>query len=421
MGAGATTPIPSSRSQKIPQLEEQKQQLLIDGSSLRRMKESGLNEHQIYQNMRENYGSLRVQKNLLVTDHTIRGLALINLSHTLESNRVIYPTPKPFPFNSITESPNTTTQSPSLVSSLAPSQVFSSSSSPTRSSSQYLSQKSEIITTTGTNAPLPYSSSSSSASMTASTTTTPMGSRKKPNLKIIISLEQEDPLDDTTTAAGTSARASAHASARTSSRGGCGGGGTSARGSLDMNEFGNSQKTPRDRARISPSGALHVGELAICENGIQTTGYFEQRQAIGFLTSGRSDFVIIGSLGRGASGSVFEALHLPTLTLVALKLLPISNAENLHQIASELEVLYRNLAELKLIDERLEESERPFMVTPVVAAAPTVVETVTQTSTTSQEGSMAVKSLCPQMLAMYDGRSLSFESPLASPPPSSSS
>jgi hypothetical protein len=353
------------------------------------MKDSGLNDQQIYESLRETYGSLRLKKNLIVTDHTVRGLALIKLSNTLESNRAIYPTPKCFPISSISEQESQTPlhaqgqgqgqRQIGTPASLTPSQ------SPTRSSSQQSSSQkstSEMIVSTGTGTGTPRTA----LVLTPATASASGGIRKKPNLKIQISGDQHDPADD----AASVAASSTHASARASSRGGVG-------MSQDLNDQCSSQKTPRDRARISPSGALHVGELAICENGIQTSGYFAERQAIGFLTSGRSDFVIIGSLGRGASGSVLEALHLPTLTLVALKLLPVSNAENLHQIASELEVLYRNLAELKLIDQRLEGHDCHFMGGSS--------DTVDGTATVGSQGSMAVKSLCPQLLAMYDGRS----------------
>jgi hypothetical protein len=290
------------------------------------MKESGYSEQQIYQNLYETYGSLRLQKQIQITDHTVRGLAIQKLSNTLETNRIFYPTPAPS--SSLVSSPTTPARVMGSISESSPANGDTPASS-------------------NSNTPKETSNQSAAVKM-----------RKKPNLKIIISSDNDDQLDDP----------------------------------LDLNpQEALVQKTPRDRARISPSGALRVGELAIFENGIQTMGYFEERQAIGFLTSGRSDFVIVGSLGRGASGSVLEALHIPTLTIVALKLLPISDAENLHQIASELDVLYQNLAELKLIDERLEDRD-PSSSLP------------TPSSDTSSQGSMTVRSACPQLLAMYDGR-----------------
>jgi hypothetical protein len=290
------------------------------------MKESGYSDQQIYQNLYETYGSLRLKNHLQITDHTIRGLAIQKLSNTLETNRIIYPTPA---------------SSSSLLSSAA-------------SPAGAMGSISESAGQGDTNTPT-ISTKSNTPSQSGG-----LKMRKKPNLKIIISTDNDDHLDE----------------------------------ALDANpQEALVQKTPRDRARISPSGAVRVGELAIFENGIQTSGYFEEKQAIGFLTSGRSDFVIVGSLGRGASGSVLEALHIPTLTIVALKLLPISDADNLHQIASELDVLYQNLAELKLIDERLGDQDPNLPL-------------ATPTSETSSQGSMTVRSACPQLLAMYDGKPL---------------
>jgi serine/threonine protein kinase len=71
------------------------------------------------------------------------------------------------------------------------------------------------------------------------------------------------------------------------------------------------------------------------------------------LEEGKKDFIEIAALGTGASGVVSEAVHIPTLTIVALKMLPVYNQEKRRHVARELGVLYKNLAELKLIDETL--------------------------------------------------------------------
>jgi len=54
---------------------------------------------------------------------------------------------------------------------------------------------------------------------------------------------------------------------------------------------------------------------------------------------GSFNFVEIGALGAGASGTVVEALHIPTLTIVALKMLPCYNQAKRASIESELAVL----------------------------------------------------------------------------------
>lgn len=68
---------------------------------------------------------------------------------------------------------------------------------------------------------------------------------------------------------------------------------------------------------------------------------------------GKRDFIEINTLGSGASGVVSEAIHLPSLTIVALKMLPVYNQEKRQHVSRELGVLYKNLAELRLVDDSL--------------------------------------------------------------------
>ncbi|GMH92460.1 hypothetical protein TrVE_jg6723 [Triparma verrucosa] len=56
-----------------------------------------------------------------------------------------------------------------------------------------------------------------------------------------------------------------------------------------------------------------------------------------------SDFVQVNEVGRGASGHVFKALHRPTLTLVALKCMPMASRSKRIETKSELQVLYSQL------------------------------------------------------------------------------
>lgn len=67
---------------------------------------------------------------------------------------------------------------------------------------------------------------------------------------------------------------------------------------------------------------------------------------------GRNEFIEIGTLGSGASGVVSEAIHVPSLTIVALKILPIHNQEKRRHVSRELGVLFRNLAEMRLLNEK---------------------------------------------------------------------
>jgi serine/threonine protein kinase len=69
--------------------------------------------------------------------------------------------------------------------------------------------------------------------------------------------------------------------------------------------------------------------------------------------SGKREFIEINALGAGASGVVVEAIHIPSLTIVALKMLPVYNKEKRKHVSRELEVLYKNLTELRLVDDSL--------------------------------------------------------------------
>ena len=82
MGAGASTDTPISLEQK---------RSLADGglsTTFRRLQMEGLDDKEIYQNLRETYGSLRVSKKLTVSEGSVRSLAMLQLSQTLETNRI---------------------------------------------------------------------------------------------------------------------------------------------------------------------------------------------------------------------------------------------------------------------------------------------------------------------------------------------
>lgn len=152
-------------------------------------------------------------------------------------------------------------------------------------------------------------------------------------------------------------------------------------------------RTPRVDGRISPSGAVHVGKFAIHERGLHkevTQREGAAREPHAFLTAGKSDFVEVGFLGSGATSSIIEALHIPTLTLVALKMLPAKDSSDLQCISSELSVLYKNLAELRLIDVRLDEEENS--------------DDDERREGGQHEGGQQMRPRpCQQVLALYDG------------------
>ncbi|KAL7686154.1 putative protein kinase [Plasmopara halstedii] len=60
----------------------------------------------------------------------------------------------------------------------------------------------------------------------------------------------------------------------------------------------------------------------------------------------KKHLVKLGILGRGASGVVHKALHVPSLMLVAVKVIPVFEYDKRHQLTAELTALYNNLATL---------------------------------------------------------------------------
>lgn len=131
------------------------------------------------------------------------------------------------------------------------------------------------------------------------------------------------------------------------------------------------KRIPSDRIRISPHGTFQIGKWRIRETGLSPSVDVNQLESAIQANPFRrplspdinnnssisavsiDDFVEIGSLGSGASGFVIEALHIPTLTIVALKMLHVHNDTKRKQLSRELEVLYKNLTELKLVNETL--------------------------------------------------------------------
>ena len=95
---------------------------------------------------------------------------------------------------------------------------------------------------------------------------------------------------------------------------------------------------------------VRVGDFKIRSSGIsladensrriaRTTRSDAATGAMLVALGGSFNFVEIASLGAGASGTVVEALHIPTLTIVALKMLPCYNQAKRASIESELAVL----------------------------------------------------------------------------------
>jgi hypothetical protein len=153
---------------------------------------------------------------------------------------------------------------------------------------------------------------------------------------------------------------------------------------------------------ISPKGGtVKLGNLKIGEDGISHGAVSAStRELMSRQPSMREpfmrgmDFIEIQSLGSGASGVVVEALHVPTLTIVALKMLPVYNQEKRQQVTRELSVLYKNLAELSLVDDRLETDS-------VYGESPHTVTSGNAWETQSTPDSKQTRR-CQNLLAMYN-------------------
>lgn len=90
---------------------------------------------------------------------------------------------------------------------------------------------------------------------------------------------------------------------------------------------------PTSHGALNRQGSANLNR----SQSIERTGVPVSVNAVSL--GGGYNFVEIAPLGAGASGSVVEAVHIPTLTLVALKMLPCYSIEKRENIAAELAVL----------------------------------------------------------------------------------
>lgn len=99
------------------------------------------------------------------------------------------------------------------------------------------------------------------------------------------------------------------------------------------------------RAVYSKSGGnFDLGGFKIGSSGLVSSPRNRGRRRPS-LNEG-DNFVILARVGSGSSSSVHKAIHLPTMRLVALKALPLYDAERRAQLMRELRVLYSNLASI---------------------------------------------------------------------------
>jgi len=94
---------------------------------------------------------------------------------------------------------------------------------------------------------------------------------------------------------------------------------------------------------LSESGGVRMGRFVIDESGIVSAGGAQQP-----LTqyNFKDESVRVEMLGQGASATVYLMVHVPTLTVVAGKVISLQEPSKCHLLESEFYALYRNLTPL---------------------------------------------------------------------------
>jgi serine/threonine protein kinase len=95
----------------------------------------------------------------------------------------------------------------------------------------------------------------------------------------------------------------------------------------------------------SVGGNFDLGGFTIGRDGLVRSPRNRRRRRPS-LNAG-DNFVVLARLGSGNSSAVHKALHVPTMRLVALKALPLYDAERRAQVMRELRILYSNLASIE--------------------------------------------------------------------------
>jgi hypothetical protein len=101
-------------------------------------------------------------------------------------------------------------------------------------------------------------------------------------------------------------------------------------------------KLRRDRADAANGGAEGAGGSG-SGDGDKDGGNNSGGEVVAGLKM-QDSLVRLGTLGRGASSTVYKAFHVPTLKLVAVKVIPVFEQDKRHQMVTELQALYNNMA-----------------------------------------------------------------------------
>lgn len=84
----------------------------------------------------------------------------------------------------------------------------------------------------------------------------------------------------------------------------------------------------------SPPPVVPKQRFSVPDARLPSTRLEKRERVVGALC--KEDLVELGTIGRGQNGKVVKALHLPTLTLVAIKTMNIFQQTSRHQLVKEL-------------------------------------------------------------------------------------
>eukprot|EP00276_Gloeochaete_wittrockiana_P009348 CAMPEP_0184656822 /NCGR_PEP_ID=MMETSP0308-20130426/16781_1 /TAXON_ID=38269 /ORGANISM="Gloeochaete witrockiana, Strain SAG 46.84" /LENGTH=331 /DNA_ID=CAMNT_0027094119 /DNA_START=147 /DNA_END=1139 /DNA_ORIENTATION=+ len=98
---------------------------------------------------------------------------------------------------------------------------------------------------------------------------------------------------------------------------------------------------PQTPYSLSDTGTFQAGELAINRQGIIATPDKSVRPST-FTVATLDELKVMEVLGKGAGGTVHKAVHVPTMRVIALKTLTLSEENKHEEILKEIALLYSN-------------------------------------------------------------------------------
>ena len=132
---------------------------------------------------------------------------------------------------------------------------------------------------------------------------------------------------------------------------------------IDMGEA--SARGAVDKYDMGEGGQLHLGGKHISERGIHGAAGDVPDPS----TSFKNTSVRVGVLGSGASGRVYKVVHVPSLTVVAVKSIPVYDVSKRHRLEEEFKALLLNLTPMKHMRQSAEGSTAGILHDPGRALA----------------------------------------------------